>query len=410
RIVSIDLQTARDSEGVVAVLSPDQLAGLHMPPINPLVPDANAPQRPLLAQGRAESLGQPIALVLATTLRAAQAAADQVFVDYESETAQVDLDPDAHIVCSIRHRSGSSESSTAAHRVHVSHRQSRVIAMSLEPRAAMAQWNTDTGTLTAWLGTQAPSRARTDIARVLGLPLARVRVVAPDVGGAFGAKASVSPEDLVVAFAARSLQATIKWMSSRSEEFLSAAHGRGAHLEGELALDAEGRFLHLQVKLQFPIGAWLPFSAVVPARNAARILPGPYRVGGVDIHAQAGMSNAAAINIYRGAGRPEAALLMERLVEMAARKAGINPVELRLRNLVPADAMPYATPTGEHFDAGDYVQALQRACARFGYDQERQTQTQRRADGELLGIGVAMYVEPCGQGWESARVTLQTAL
>ncbi|MEO8856515.1 MAG: xanthine dehydrogenase family protein molybdopterin-binding subunit [Burkholderiaceae bacterium] len=407
RILSIDLQTARDSAGVVAILGPEQLVDLRMPPINPLVPNADAPQRPLLAQGHTESLGQPVALVLATTLRAAQAAADQVFVDYKSETAQADLARDAHTVCRIHHQSGSSESGPDAHRVRVSHRQSRVIAMSLEPRAAMAQWNTDTGTLTAWLGTQAPSRARADIARVLSLPLSQVRVIAPDVGGAFGAKASVSPEDLVIAFAARSLKTTVKWMSSRSEEFLSAAHGRGALLEGELALDAEGHFLHLQAKLQFPIGAWLPFSAVVPARNAARILPGPYRVGGVNIHAQAGMSNAAAINIYRGAGRPEAALLMERLVEMGARKTGIDPVELRLRNLVPVEAMPYTTLTGECFDAGDYVQALQRACARFGYDQERQTQVQRRAAGELLGIGVAMYVEPCGQGWESARVTLQ---
>ncbi|MCZ8285363.1 MAG: molybdopterin-dependent oxidoreductase, partial [Bacteroidia bacterium] len=146
---------------------------------------------------------------------------------------------------------------------------------------------------------------------------------------------------------------------------------------------------------------------MVPARNAARILPGPYRVAAVDIAAEAGMSNAAAVNIYRGAGRPEAALLMERLVEMAARRAGIDPVELRLRNLVEAEAMPYATPTGERFDAGDYCLALQKACARFGYEAERQSQAQRRAAGEWVGIGVAMYVEPCGQGWESARVTLQ---
>lgn len=407
RIVSVDLAAARDCDGVVAVLGPEQLAGLHMPPINPLVAGADAPRRPLLAQDHVDSLGQPIALVLATSVRAGQSAADLVLVDYAAQTAQPDLAPDAHVVCRIAHRSGSAAPAQAAHRVQVSHRQPRVIAMSLEPRAAMARWDADAGTLTAWLGTQAPSRARADIARVLDLPPAQVRVVAPDVGGAFGAKASVSPEELVVAWAARRLRATVKWTSSRSEEFLSAPHGRGALLQGELALDSEGRFLHLQANLDFPVGAWLPFSAVVPARNAARILPGPYRVGGVDIVARAGMSNAAAVNIYRGAGRPEAALLMERLVEMAARKAGIDPVELRLRNLVPAGAMPYATPTGERFDAGDYAQALQRACARFGYAQERQEQARRRAAGELVGIGLAMYVEPCGQGWESARVTLQ---
>lgn len=407
RLLAVDLQAAHDADGVVAVIAPEQLAGRFMPRINELVSGMRLPECPLLAQGRVDSVGQPIALVLATSLQAAQAAAEQVFVDYDAEPAQGDMAPGAEPFASVHHQSGSAQASDAAHRVSLSHQQPRVIAMSLEPRAAVAQWDAGSGMLTAWLGTQAPSRARADIAQTLDLPPGQVRVIAPDVGGAFGAKASVSPEDLVVAFAARQLKATVKWMSSRSEEFMSAAQGRGARLEGELWLDAAGRFLHLQARLQFPVGAWLPFSAVVPARNAARILPGPYRVPSVDIAAQAGMSNAAAVNIYRGAGRPEAALLMERLVEMAARRAGIDPVELRLRNLVEASAMPYTTPTGECFDAGDYRAALERACARFDYAGERREQARRRAAGELLGIGVAMYVEPCGQGWESARVTLQ---
>jgi carbon-monoxide dehydrogenase large subunit len=407
RLIAVDLQAARDSEGVVAVIGPDELAGRFMPPINELVPGMQLPQCPLLAQGRVDSVGQPIALVVATSLQAAQDATELVFIDYEAEPAQNDMAPGAQALGSVRHQAGGAAPTDAAHRVSVSHQQPRVIAMSLEPRAALAQWDTASGTLTAWLGTQAPSRARADIARTLGVPPAQVRVIAPDIGGAFGAKASVSPEDLVIAFAARQLKASIKWTSSRSEEFMSAAQGRGAKLEGELSLDAQGRFLHLEARLQFPMGAWLPYSAVVPARNAARILPGPYRVASVDIAAEAGMSNAAAVNIYRGAGRPEAALLMERLVEMAARRAGIDPVELRLRNLVQAEAMPYETPTGECFDAGDYRLALEKACARFDYAGERQLQAQRRAAGELVGIGIAMYVEPCGQGWESARVTLQ---
>jgi carbon-monoxide dehydrogenase large subunit len=406
RLIAIDLQAAKDSEGVVAVIGPDALAGRFMPPINELVSGMQLPECPLLAQGRVDSVGQPIALVVASSLQAAQDAAELVFVDYEAEPAQNDMAPGAQALGSVRHQAGAAPTDVA-HRVSVSHQQPRVIAMSLEPRAALAQWDAASGTLTAWLGTQAPSRARADIARTLDLPLAQVRVIAPDIGGAFGAKASVSPEDLVIAFAARQLKAAIKWTSSRSEEFMSAAQGRGAKLEGELSLDAQGRFLHLEARLQFPMGAWLPYSAVVPARNAARILPGPYRVASVDIAAEAGMSNAAAVNIYRGAGRPEAALLMERLVEMAARRAGIDPVELRLRNLVQAGEMPYETPTGECFDAGDYRLALEKACARFDYAGERRLQAQRRAAGELVGIGIAMYVEPCGQGWESARVTLQ---
>lgn len=406
RIAGLDFQAALDSEGVVAVIGAQTLASLKMPAINPLLPVINQPDSPLLASERVDSVGQPIAVVVASNLYAAQAAAEQIFVDYDAEPAQNDLASDNTRLATAEHRTGPVPA-TAAHQVSVSHQQPRVIAMSLEPRAAVVRWDEAGGLLIAWLGTQAPSRARADIALTLGMPPDRVRVIAPDVGGAFGAKASVSPEDLVIAFVARHLKATVKWMSPRSEEFTSAAHGRGARLEGELWLDSDGRFMHLQARLQFPVGAWLPFSAVVPARNAARILPGPYRVGSVDIAASVSMSNAAAVNIYRGAGRPEAALLMERLIEMAARQSGIDAVELRLRNIVETGAMPWNTPTGECFDAGDYRRVLERACTIFDYRAERIEQTTRRAAGQITGIGVAMYVEPCGQGWESARVTLQ---
>lgn len=406
RIAALDLQYALDCEGVVAVITASDLPGLKMPVINPLLPNIQQPDCPLLATGRVDYVGQPIAVVLARTLYEAQAAAEQILVDYDAEPAQCDLAPGNTMIATAVHSSGQAPA-TAAYRVSMSHHQPRVVAMSLEPRATLAQWDEATGSLTAWLGTQAPFRARTDIASTLGLLPAKVRVIAPDVGGAFGAKASVSPEDLVIAFVARHLKATVKWTSPRSEEFTSAVHGRGARLEGELWLDGQGRFTHLGARLRFPVGAWLPFSAVVPARNAARILPGPYRVASIDITSEAAMSNAAAVNIYRGAGRPEAALLMERLVEMAARKAGIDPVELRLRNLIEADAMPYATPTGEHFDAGDYRAVLERSCELFGYPAELAEQQRRRSAGEVLGIGVALYVEPCGQGWESARVTLK---
>lgn len=407
QIASIDLVGAQDCAGVVAILVAQDMPGLNMPAINALLPVINEPDCPLLATGRVDAVGQPIAVVIATSLYAAQTAAEQVFVDYAATASQNDLAAGNTVLATATHQAGEVPTA-AAHKVSVSHQQPRVIAMSLEPRATVAQWDDANGSLKAWLGTQTPSRARADIAQTLHITAAKVRVIAPDVGGAFGAKASVSPEDLVIAFAARHLKATIKWTSPRSEEFTSAAHGRGAKLEGELWLDDAGRFTHLQARLQFPLGAWLPFSAVIPARNAARILPGPYKVASVDITASASMSNAAAVNIYRGAGRPEAALLMERLIELAARKAGIDAVDLRLRNMVEADAMPYNTPTGECFDAGNYRQVLERACTIFDYPSERVEQIRRRAADEVVGIGVAMYVEPCGQGWESARVTLQT--
>ncbi|APW36190.1 hypothetical protein RD110_02315 [Rhodoferax koreense] len=409
KLLGIDTSAAEASDGVIAVLGAAQLAGRTMPPPNPLLPGLNAPASWLLPMDRVDAVGQPIVLVLATSLEAAQQAAERVFVDYEALPAQADLADGAPRVTTVRHEAGDrvAAEALAVHRVAVRQQQPRVVAMSLEPRAAVAAWSEADGSLTVWLPSQSPARARDDLAHTLGLPKDKVRVIAPDVGGSFGAKASVCPEDLVIAFAARHLKATVKWVSSRSDEFTSAAQGRGAQLQGALWLDAAGRFVHLAAQLRFPLGAWLPFSAVAPMRNAARILPGPYRVGSVAIEAGAAQSNTAAVNIYRGAGRPEAALLMERLVEKAARAAGIDPVELRLRNLLAAQAMPYATPTGESFDAGDYRAALERACARFGYAAERRAQAMRRAAGEVVGVGIAMYVEPCGQGWESARVTLQ---
>ena len=412
RLRSVDTEAAEASHGVVAVLRAHHSAGLVMPAPNALLPGIQSPPSPLLPTEEVTAVGQPIALVLATSLAAAQQAAEAVFVDYDALPARADLAgaaSTAAAVATVAHHAGDRAAAEVrtVHRVEVRQHQPRVISMSLEPRAAVAAWDIAAGTLTLWLPTQSPARARSDVARLLDLAPDRVRVIAPDVGGAFGAKASVCPEDLLVAFAAHHLKTSVKWVSSRSDEFTSAPHGRGAGLDGALWLDAEGRFLHLAAQLRFPLGAWLPFSAVAPLRNAARILPGPYRVDSLAIDATAAMSNAAAVNIYRGAGRPEAALLMERLVDKAARQMGIDPVGLRLANLIPTSAMPHATATGETYDTGDYGAALTRACERFGYAAERAAQASRRATGEVVGIGIAMYVEPCGQGWESARVTLQ---
>jgi carbon-monoxide dehydrogenase large subunit len=407
--LQVDASAALDHEGVVAVLDGKQLAQCQMPQINPLLSVTQSSRGPLLAHAHISYVGQPIALVLATSLSAAHMAAELVMVDCETQDAQPDFPGTEAAVASVEfvHDSGDSRVGATAHTVHMVHSQPRLVAMSLEPRGAVAQWHADSDSLTVYLPTQAPSRARADIAKTLGMVLDKVHVVSPDVGGAFGAKASVTPEDLVVAWAARQLKTSIKWVASRSDEFTAGMHGRGAQLAGSLSLDSQGLFSQLEAKVQFPLGAWLPYSAVVPMRNATRILPGPYRVKQIDVQGQAFQSNAAAVNIYRGAGRPEAALLMERLVERAARAAKIDPVELRLRNLIAAQDMPYQTPTGETLDAGDYAQVLRQACEKLGYAAAREKQASRRMAGEVVGIGMAVYIEPCGQGWESARVTLQ---
>jgi aerobic carbon-monoxide dehydrogenase large subunit len=289
-------------------------------------------------------------------------------------------------------------------RVRIEH--PRLAPMALEPRVAMAEWDEASGTLTAWLSTQTPHRARADLATILSMPASQIRVVAPDVGGAFGGKASIYPEDAMVAFAARALRKPVKWAGSRSEDFLAATHGRGGRTEGALALSADGHIVGLQAKLAFPLGHWMPYSGCVPGRNAGRILPGPYRVETIDVALEAHLTSTASIGIYRGAGRPEACMLMERLMDRAAAALGMDPIELRRRNLIAADAFPYRTPTGETLDSGDYPTLIEKAVALAAYRELCTERARRRKRGEVVGIGCSLYVEPCGQGWESARIGL----
>ena len=198
----------------------------------------------------------------------------------------------------------------------------------------------------------------------------------------------------------------MKWRGSRAEDLAAATHGRGARNEAALALDAEGRLLGLRARLATPLGHWLPYSAAAPARNAGRILPGPYRVAALDTRLEARTSATAAMGIYRGAGRPEAAMLMERLMDEAARQLGLDPVEIRRRNLLPAHAAPIELGSGARVDSGDYAALLDAACRHADYAGLRRAQREARARGEIVGIGVALYIEPCGEGFETATVSL----
>jgi aerobic carbon-monoxide dehydrogenase large subunit len=404
KILDIDCDSARDAEGVVAVFTAADLVGLGDSAVNFLLADiAPAPLR-MLASDVVSAAGQPVAAVVASSLAAARDAAGLVHVDIEPLPLLVG--DERKQVLSHDWRSGEVEDAfaAAAHVVSVEVEHSLLAPMALEPRAALASFEGDF--LTAWFSTQTPNRARDDLARILGLPLAQIRVVAPDVGGAFGGKASIYPEEVMVAWASKELGRPVKWCSTRSDELLAASHGRGGTTHGEMAVSVDGRVLGLRARLSFRQGHWTPFSAVVPARNAGRILPGPYRVGAVDIGIKGFLSHGAAVGIYRGAGRPEATMLMERLMDEAARKLAIDPMEIRRRNLIPADAFPYNTPTGEVLDSGNYALLIDKAVARSNYAELRARQARRREAGEVVGIGVGLYIEPCGQGWESAGISL----
>ncbi len=392
------------------LLGPELLGQFRMPAPNPVLPLAAPAGAELLIGGQElRYVGQPLALVLGADPVLARSLADAVELDYEALEPIGDFDPRAGLVTEVRFGkprpaepapAGSSDGVTS----QIDLSNPRVAAASLETRAILAQWDPHAVQLLVHLPSQSPSRARQDLARTLGIEESRVRVLTPDVGGAFGAKASVLPEELMVALAARAVGRAILWRASRLEEFVAGMHGRASRLKGELRAAPCGRLVHLRAQLDFSLGAWLPFSALVPMRNAARILPGPYQLESVDISGKAWRSNAAPVNIYRGAGRPEAALLIETLIDRIARRMALDPVELRRRNLIQPVDMPWSSPTGERLDSGDYPALLDTACQRFGYDAERVEQARRRTEGEWVGIGVAMYVEPCGQGFETARV------
>jgi carbon-monoxide dehydrogenase large subunit len=199
----------------------------------------------------------------------------------------------------------------------------------------------------------------------------------------------------------------VKWISTRQEDLLTTQHSRGATSTGALALDAEGRIRGLRARIEAPLGAYLSFSASTNPRNHARCLPGAYAIRDVDIQVAGALTTTPPVGAYRGAGRPEAAFLIERLVDEAARALELDPVEIRRRNLIPREAFPYTTATGQVYDSGDYVQALDRALAAADYEGLRRAQAERRRRGELVGVGVATYVEPAALGWESGVVRME---
>lgn len=404
-IVSLDTADAENMPGVVAVLRAPEPGTLGHAAVNRVLPDMRMLPFPVLPVSEINAVGQPIAAVIATRASIAADAAALI----EAELEPVPLWENEEPVYRHEWKAGdvADAFARAAHVVDVSVAHQRIAPCPLEPRTAMAFWDEGAQMLNVWLSTQTPHRARSDLAAILNLSEKKIRVVAPDVGGAFGGKASLYPEDALVALASLQLKRPVKWRGSRTEDFLAATQGRGATITGELALDKDGKFLGLRARLDYPLGHWLPYSAAMPGKNAARCLPGPYVCDHVEIVLEGHVKNTAAVGIYRGAGRPEAAMLMERLADKAALALRLDPAEIRRRNLIPADAFPYRTATGSVLDSGDYSRLLELAKQKAGYDDALRARDERRAEGEVCGVGIAVYTEPCGHGWESAEVRLE---
>ena len=422
RVRSIDTGAARNAPGVVAVIVAGDLGTIPPVPLTRLAPGTVIPDYPLLASDVVRAQGVPVAAVVAESTYAAVDGVDRLAIEYEplpgvsdadgalsAGAAQVVPESRDNRALSVAWRHGDPDRAfrEAAHRVSLTVQQQRLCGVPMEPRCALARWDPDTGELMMWTSTQAPFRIRSSIARMLGLDEARVRVIAPDVGGGFGVKGGPYREEILVAWLARRLGRSVKWMSTRSEDLLTTNHGRGGKSTGEFALDADGRITGLRARIRQPLGSSLAVTVGGTPQNHGRCLPGSYLVEHVDIESIGVFTTTPPIGAYRGAGRPEAAFLIERLVDEAARTLALDPVELRRRNLIPKARFPFKTATGQVYDSGDYAELLDRTLAMADYPRLRREQAARRARGEVVGVGVAAYVEPSGLGWESGQVRVE---
>ena len=373
------------------------------------------PPHPVLAVERVRHVGDPVAVVIAESLGQARDAAENIDIDYGVEPAVVDtvqaLKPGAPQVwpdlapgniCYDWHLGDQGAVNAAIARaarvVKLDLINNRLVPNAMEPRAAIGEFDRATNEYTLYTTSQNPHVIRLLMgAFVLHIPEARLRVVAPDVGGGFGSKIYHYAEEAIVTWAAGKVRKPVKWTAERSESFMSDAHGRDHVTHVELALDANAKFTALKVSTVANMGAYLStFSTCIPTYLYGTLLAGTYTTPAIYVETKAVFTNTVPVDAYRGAGRPEATFLLERIVDVAADELGMDPAELRRCNFIPADAFPYQTPVALQYDSGDYQTTLRMAldAADYaGFEARRQEAANR---GKYRGIGIATYIEACG--------------
>jgi carbon-monoxide dehydrogenase large subunit len=431
RIVAIDREAAQALPGVVAIYTGADLAAAGVKPIPTLdafkradgKSCATAPRR-ALAHERVRFVGEAVAAVVAESRDAARNAAEALMVDYEELPVVVDpvhaIEAGAAVLCDdapdniaaeMRHGNIAATVSAfeaAAHVVSLDLVNQRLAPSPMEPRGVLAEFDAASGRLTVRISSQMPTGVQGSLADALpGLDKEQIRVVVGDVGGGFGMKTGIYPEDIAVAHAARTLKRPVRWQAERVEEFLSAVHGRDVVSRAEMALDAEGRVLAMRVRSLANVGAYATGTGV-----AIQLLIGPwvstsiYDIKTIDLHFIAVLTNAAPTGAYRGAGRPEAIYITERLFDAAARKMKLDPAELRRRNLIPPEAMPYKNAMGQTYDSGRFEQILDQGLALADWNGYAQRREASQARGKLRGRGLASFLEWTGGNAFEERVTV----
>ena len=417
----IDTEAAKSAPGVRAVITGADIEGQTDPfPVFGRDAELVPVMHPVLARDRVRYVGEPVALVVADTAEQAADAAERVTVEIEELPALVDPskaqdaqllhdEAPANVLLRLRLRSGNLDAAFAG--AHAIVRQTvripRLIAAPLEPRSVLASHDPAADLLTLWLSAQDQHRQLAGLTKVLRRPPEKLRVVVPDVGGAFGSKGVPQAETVGVALAATRLGRAVRWTETRTESSLAVYQGRGSEVEAELALAADGEMLGLRARVLADLGAYLYTSTPVSAQTLASLLVGCYAIPAADVMVTGVCTTKVPTGPYRGAGRPEAALTIERLVDRAAAELGLDRVEIRRRNLIPPEAFPYRSPLGPTYDSGDYAGALDAALELSRWDSLLAERDRLRTSGRLAGVGLALYVERAGPGWESARLRLE---
>lgn len=430
RIASIDTAAAAAMPGVLRVITGAEMAEAGVKPMPGAAGfkradggDCASPPRLAMAHERVRFVGEAVAAVVAETVQQARDAAEAVVVDYDELPMVVDLasatadgapqlctEATGNIAAEMKH--GSSEAATAAfakasHVVALDVVNQRVVALTIEPRSVLAAYDGESGRLTIRMSTQMPSGVRDSVCAAIGLAKEKVRVVVGDVGGGFGMKTGAYPEDIAVAFAALQVRRPLKWVAERSEEFLSSAHGRDIEARAELALDANGKILALRIKTLANVGAYATGTGV-----AIQLLIGPwvqtsvYDIQTIDFHFKAVLTNTAPTGAYRGAGRPEAIFTIERLMDEAARQIGIDRVELRRRNFIRPEQMPYKNPMAQTYDTGKFESVMDQALALADWQGFETRASESARQGKHRGLGIATFLEWTGGNVFEERVTV----
>jgi carbon-monoxide dehydrogenase large subunit len=282
------------------------------------------------------------------------------------------------------------------------------VALAIEPRGVLANPDPMGKSLTVWLSTQGPHRVRADLAATLGMPENKIRLIAPDVGGGFGSKGPLYREDVLVSYFALKLRRPVKWIATRSDDFLTTIQGRDQAMTSELALKKDGTMLGLKVRVVANLGGYLQSSTAGPPQRMMAMAPGCYQIQDCHVEVVGVFTNTVPTGPYRGAGRPESVLNIERLVDKAAKDLGIDRLEIRRKNFIRPEQFPYKTGVGMEYDSGDYFKSLDEALKISNYPDLMRQRDERRARGEIVGVGVSTFVEPSGgAGFESGTVRIE---